>query len=163
MGEQVMKRPPPGTVRQPTGEQLTELARSHGAEAIDTIVQIMRHSASEKTRLVAALALLDRGFGRVPAAGMRVIDVPQKPALVQHIDHEPPSEPAADFSPGAHREARVKVLELLNQHPSKSFTAPDVVAVTGLKGTAVAAILVQLHRDGHIDRRGQGTFQAKKQ
>jgi hypothetical protein len=40
------------------------LAQKHGAEAIDTLVSIMRNGDSDKARGTAARDLLDRGYGR---------------------------------------------------------------------------------------------------
>ena len=41
-----------------------ELARSYTAEAIDTLVDLMRHGKDERVRGTAAQALLDRGWGK---------------------------------------------------------------------------------------------------
>tara|TARA_B100001093_G_scaffold101075_1_gene93235 strand:- start:1372 stop:1644 length:273 start_codon:yes stop_codon:yes gene_type:complete len=44
--------------------RVAELARSYTAEAIDTLVELMRHSKDERVRGTAAQALLDRGWGK---------------------------------------------------------------------------------------------------
>ena len=41
-----------------------ELARSFTLEAIETLVDLMRHSRDERVRGIAAQALLDRGWGK---------------------------------------------------------------------------------------------------
>ena len=44
--------------------RVSELARSYTAEAIDTLVDLMRHGKDERVRGTAAQALLDRGWGK---------------------------------------------------------------------------------------------------
>jgi hypothetical protein len=41
-----------------------ELARSFTLEAIETLVDLMRHGRDERVRGIAAQALLDRGWGK---------------------------------------------------------------------------------------------------
>jgi len=41
-----------------------ELARSYTLEAIETLVDLMRHGRDERVRGTAAQALLDRGWGK---------------------------------------------------------------------------------------------------
>jgi len=41
-----------------------ELARSYTLEAIETLVDLMRHGRDERVRGTAAQAILDRGWGR---------------------------------------------------------------------------------------------------
>jgi hypothetical protein len=43
---------------------LAALARKHSAEAIDLLVQVMRHSRSDAARVSAAAAILDRAYGK---------------------------------------------------------------------------------------------------
>ena len=43
---------------------MAELARSYTSEAIDTLVELMRHSKDDRVRGTAAQALLDRGWGK---------------------------------------------------------------------------------------------------
>ena len=43
---------------------VAELARSYTVEAIDTLVELMRHGKDERVRGTAAQALLDRGWGK---------------------------------------------------------------------------------------------------
>ena len=44
--------------------KVAELARSYTAEAIDTLVDLMRNGKDERVRGTAAQALLDRGWGK---------------------------------------------------------------------------------------------------
>ena len=45
-----------------------ELARSYTLEAIETLVDLMRHGRDERVRGTAAQALLDRGWGKAKVA-----------------------------------------------------------------------------------------------
>ena len=59
----------PGSSGNPGGRpkdeaRVAELARSYTSEAIDTLVDLMRHGKDERVRGTAAQALLDRGWGR---------------------------------------------------------------------------------------------------
>jgi len=59
----------PGSSGNPGGRpkdeaRVAELARSHTSEAIDTLVDLMRHGKDERVRGTAAQALLDRGWGK---------------------------------------------------------------------------------------------------
>ena len=59
----------PGSSGNPGGRpkdeaRVAELARSHTLEAIDTLVELMRHGKDERVRGTAAQALLDRGWGK---------------------------------------------------------------------------------------------------
>ena len=44
--------------------RVAEMARSYTAEAIETLVDLMRHGKDERVRGTAAQALLDRGWGK---------------------------------------------------------------------------------------------------
>ena len=44
--------------------RVSELARSYTTEAIETLVDLMRHGKDERVRGTAAQALLDRGWGK---------------------------------------------------------------------------------------------------
>ena len=44
--------------------RVAELARSYTSEAIDTLVELMRHGKDDRVRGTAAQALLDRGWGK---------------------------------------------------------------------------------------------------
>ena len=59
----------PGSSGNPGGcpkdeARVAELARSYTSEAIDTLVDLMRHGRDERVRGTAAQALLDRGWGK---------------------------------------------------------------------------------------------------
>lgn len=41
-----------------------ELARQHTREAMETILEIMRHGQSERARVAAATIMLERGWGK---------------------------------------------------------------------------------------------------
>ena len=44
--------------------KVAELARTYTSEAIDTLVELMRHGKDERARGTTAQALLDRGWGK---------------------------------------------------------------------------------------------------
>ena len=44
--------------------KVAELARSYTSEAIDTLVDLMRHGKDDRVRGTAAQALLERGWGK---------------------------------------------------------------------------------------------------
>ena len=44
--------------------KVAELARSYTTEAIDTLVDLMRHGKDDRVRGTAAQALLERGWGK---------------------------------------------------------------------------------------------------
>jgi Family of unknown function (DUF5681) len=56
----------PGGRRKKTAEdiEIQQIARQHGATAIDALVKIATKGKSESARVSAAIALLDRGFGK---------------------------------------------------------------------------------------------------
>jgi len=45
---------------------IQQLARQHGPEAIAELVRIMREGKSDASRASAAIAILDRGWGKPP-------------------------------------------------------------------------------------------------
>ena len=47
---------------------LSELARQHTNDAIDTLVDVMKSSQSDSARIAAATTILDRGYGRPTTA-----------------------------------------------------------------------------------------------
>lgn len=47
-----------------TEAEVRRLARSHGPEAIERLVELMRQGSDRRLALQAAVALLDRGFGK---------------------------------------------------------------------------------------------------
>lgn len=44
--------------------KIAELARSYTVEAVETLVDLMRHSKDDRVRGTASQALLDRGWGK---------------------------------------------------------------------------------------------------
>ena len=44
--------------------KIAELARGYTLEALDTLVELMRHSKNERVRGTAAQTLLERGWGK---------------------------------------------------------------------------------------------------
>ena len=44
--------------------KVAELARSYTVEAVETLVDLMRHSGDDRVRGTASQALLDRGWGK---------------------------------------------------------------------------------------------------
>ena len=47
--------------------RVAELARSYTVEAVETLVDLMRHSRDDRVRGTASQALLDRGWGKAKA------------------------------------------------------------------------------------------------
>jgi len=54
-----------------------ELARAHTEEAVETLVDLMRHAKSDAARGAAAQALLDRGYGKAVAVSTETVDAGQ--------------------------------------------------------------------------------------
>ena len=46
--------------------KVAELARSYTVEAVETLVDLMRHDGDDRDRGTASQALLDRGWGKAP-------------------------------------------------------------------------------------------------
>ncbi len=44
--------------------KVAELARSYTVEAVETLIDLMRHSRDDRVRGTASQALLDRGWGK---------------------------------------------------------------------------------------------------
>jgi hypothetical protein len=62
---------PPGRANVATQNMkatLSELAREHTGEALQTVLEVMREGATDAIRLAAAVHVLDRGYGRPQAA-----------------------------------------------------------------------------------------------
>jgi hypothetical protein len=60
--------------RPPEVGNVRELAREYTEEAIETLVDLMRHARSDAARGAAAQALLDRGYGKSVAVALDVVD-----------------------------------------------------------------------------------------
>jgi hypothetical protein len=54
---------------------LSEMAREHTQEALETVLQVMREGDTDAIRLAAANIVLDRGYGR-PQAALEVTGAP---------------------------------------------------------------------------------------
>ena len=50
------------------------IARDHTEEAVETLIDLMRHAKSDAARGAAAQALLDRGYGKSVAVSMDIVD-----------------------------------------------------------------------------------------
>src|SRR3954468_2798965 len=85
----------PGVSGNPSGRpaivsEIQALARSHTASAINTLVEIMQSaSTAASARVAAAVALLDRGYGR-PTSAVIVETVvqdfsPEREALITEL------------------------------------------------------------------------------
>ncbi|WP_394729060.1 DUF5681 domain-containing protein [Altererythrobacter sp. GH1-8] len=78
------------------GRTLTDLAREHTVEAVETLVQIATGGESENARVSAAIALLDRGWGkprqdlgidlRSDEATAALLEAARKRALVPRLE-----------------------------------------------------------------------------
>ena len=51
-----------------------EMARDHTEEAVETLVDLMRHAKSDAARGAPAQALLDRVYGKSVAVSMDIVD-----------------------------------------------------------------------------------------
>ena len=60
--------------RPPEVGNVRELAREYTEEAIETLVDLMRHAKSDAARGAAAQALLYRGYGKSVAVSMDIVD-----------------------------------------------------------------------------------------
>jgi hypothetical protein len=67
-----------------------KLAQSHSATAIRTLTQLMRHSKSDRIRVMCAEAILDRAWGR-PAISVLHADVSEQP-LTRVLDEGTPEQ-----------------------------------------------------------------------
>ncbi|NVE93382.1 DUF5681 domain-containing protein [Altererythrobacter lutimaris] len=80
----------------PDGRTLTDLAREHTREAVETLVEIATGGESENARVSAAIALLDRGWGkpkqdlgievRSDEATATLLEAARKRALVPRLE-----------------------------------------------------------------------------
>lgn len=86
---------PPKWFNQP--RVVRDLAREHTKEAIETLVQAMRTSKDMKVRCAAAVALLDRGWGK-PIETLQRTDFRMAPIAIVEPAEEPEPD-AADEEP----------------------------------------------------------------
>jgi hypothetical protein len=63
------------------GHRVADLARSYTTEAIETLVELMRHGRDDRVRGTAAQALLDRGWGKARQEIVQDISGPQESYL----------------------------------------------------------------------------------
>ncbi len=120
--------------------KLLAAAQTYTEEALLVIVQIMRTSQSERIRLVAAMALLDRCVvKRAPAATQGDLET--------------------------HADLRTRVSVFMRSNPTESFDEHRVKSTLNLRSpaTAVRATMVQLLRDGELARAEPGSFQSTAQ
>jgi hypothetical protein len=61
--------------------RVADLARSYTTEAIETLVELMRHGRDDRVRGTAAQALLDRGWGKARQEIVQDISGPQESYL----------------------------------------------------------------------------------
>ncbi len=143
------------------GESVFRLALAHRQDAIDTIVAVMKTAASEKTRMMAAMVILD--YARRAQVGPDEDESPvvvDAPAQLQVQRTSEPAQPPLDKA--AIRDAKIKIIELLRNNPDKVITAPLAADKTGVSANIASACLVQLHRDGQIHRGGPGMYMAER-
>lgn len=117
-------------------------ASEYTNEALETIAKIMRHSESEKMRLLAAMALLDRAT--IPK-GVQAIR-PEAP---------PPLESRADM--------RSRLVVHMKKNAGKRFDERELKSALELRSpaTAIRSTLVQLQREGVLAIDADGRFMAK--
>ncbi len=59
-----------------TKARLSQLAREHSDTAFETLVDVCKNGTSDRARITAAIALLDRGFGKPIEACPREHEAP---------------------------------------------------------------------------------------
>jgi hypothetical protein len=78
--------------------EVRELARLHAPEAIAALVEIMTEGKSEAARVSAAVALLDRGYGKpaqtidAPVKSVREMTDAELMAIAAGLDDDNPSQ-----------------------------------------------------------------------
>lgn len=74
--------------RLPDGRTLTQLAREHTEEAVETLVEVMRDdTAPPAARVAAADKILNRGWGQAPQT-ITIKDDETQPDLSQMTDEQ---------------------------------------------------------------------------
>jgi len=63
---------------------LSELARHHTNDALDTLVEIMKSGQSDSAR-IAATAILDRGYGRPTKTTSLEVNAPFVPTIIELV------------------------------------------------------------------------------
>ena len=64
---------------------LSELARQHTNDALDTLVEVMKSGQSDAARISAATAILDRGYGRPTKTTSLEVNAPFVPTTIQLV------------------------------------------------------------------------------
>ena len=79
---------PTGAVNKATSElklNLSELARQHTNDALDTLVEVMKSGQSDSARIAAATAILDRGYGRPTKTTSLEVNTPFVPTEIRLV------------------------------------------------------------------------------
>ena len=79
---------PVGAVNKATTElrlNLSELARQHTNDALDTLVDVMKSGQSDSARIAAATAILDRGYGRPTKTTSLEVNAPFVPTTIELV------------------------------------------------------------------------------
>ena len=79
---------PTGAVNKATSElkfNLSELARQHTNDALDTLVDVMKSGQSDAARISAATAILDRGYGRPTKTTSLEVMEPFVPTIIELV------------------------------------------------------------------------------
>ena len=79
---------PTGAVNKATSElkfNLSELARQHTNDALDTLVDVMKSGQSDAARISAATAILDRGYGRPTKTTSLEVNTPFVPTTIELV------------------------------------------------------------------------------
>lgn len=82
---------PVGAKNKTTVEQqarLTDLAREHTVEALETLLDVMRNGLTDTARMAAANAILDRAYGRPRQAIEEQISI-ARPSVIELVPYEP--------------------------------------------------------------------------
>lgn len=65
-------------------QRLSDLAKAHTGEALDTLLDVARNGRTDAARVSAATAILDRGYGKPAVRGEEsVTDLP--PVVIQVV------------------------------------------------------------------------------
>ena len=82
---------PSGAKNKATVEQqarLTDLAREHTLEALETLVDVMRNGLTDTARMAAANAILDRAYGRPKQSVEEQISI-ASPSVIELVAYQP--------------------------------------------------------------------------
>ena len=79
---------PVGVVNKATSElkfNLSELARQHTNDALETLVEVMKSGQSDSARIAAATSILDRGYGRPTKTTSLEVNAPLMPTKIRLV------------------------------------------------------------------------------